>query len=169
MFIFLLEKGPLFYVEYSSAWAPTFLHSHILCLSTKLSWMSFRTVAVDFLIYCHYVCCLSVAWGCWVIACCLEGLCTICLISAQLQLINIELFAYVCTFHIQVLVIYWFYQLSSLSMVMFFTLKHFHLIQFSMFPLVFCLISKSRPTLCYPMDCGPPDSSADGISQARIL
>ena len=102
------------------------------------------------------------------IACCLEGLCTICLISAQLQLINIELFAYVCTFHIQVLVICWFFQLSSLSMVMFFTLKHFHLIQFSMVSLVFCLVSKSYPTLCHPMDCGPPGSSANGISQARI-
>ena len=90
------------------------------------------------------------------IACCLEGLCTICLISAQLQLINIELFAYVCTFHIQVLVICLFHQLSSLSMVMFFTLKHFHLIQFSMFSLGFCLVSESCPTLCHPMGLWSP-------------
>ena len=25
------------------------------------------------------------------------------------------------------------------------------------------------PTLCYPMDCSPPDSSAHGILQARLL
>lgn len=47
------------------------------------------------------------------IACCLEGLCTICLISTPLQLIKIQLFAYVCTFYNQVLVICWFCQLSS--------------------------------------------------------
>ena len=31
------------------------------------------------------------------------------------------------------------------------------------------LVAKSCPTLCDPMDCGPPDSSVHGISQARIL
>lgn len=75
--------------------------------------------AVDFYIYGHYVCCLAVGWGCWVIACCLEGLYTICLISTPLQLINTQLFAYVCIFHIQVLVMCWFCQLSSLSKEMF--------------------------------------------------
>lgn len=49
-----------------------------------------ETVAVDFYIYCHYICCLAVTWGCWVIACCLEGLYTICLILTPLQLINIQ-------------------------------------------------------------------------------
>ena len=29
--------------------------------------------------------------------------------------------------------------------------------------------SQSCPTLCNPMDCGPPDSSVHGILQARIL
>ena len=28
---------------------------------------------------------------------------------------------------------------------------------------------QSRPTLCDPMDCGPPCSSVHGILQARIL
>ena len=32
-----------------------------------------------------------------------------------------------------------------------------------------CLIAKSCPTLCDPMDCSPPGSSVHGISQARIL
>ena len=31
------------------------------------------------------------------------------------------------------------------------------------------LVAKSCPTLCDPMDCSPPGSSAHGISQARIL
>ena len=31
------------------------------------------------------------------------------------------------------------------------------------------LNKESCPTLCNPMDCGPPDSSVHGISQARIL
>ena len=30
-------------------------------------------------------------------------------------------------------------------------------------------VSQSCPTLCDPMDCSPPGSSAHGISQARIL
>ena len=30
-------------------------------------------------------------------------------------------------------------------------------------------LSKSCPTLCYPMDCSPPGSSDLGISQARIM
>ena len=33
----------------------------------------------------------------------------------------------------------------------------------------FLLIAKSCPTLCNPMDCSPPASSAHGFSQARIL
>ena len=32
-----------------------------------------------------------------------------------------------------------------------------------------CLVIKSCPTLCNPMDCSPPDSSVHGISQGRIL
>lgn len=56
---------------------------------------------------------------------------TPCLISAPLQLINIQLFAYVCIFHIRVLLICWFWQLSSLNKEMLFNLKHFYLIQFS--------------------------------------
>ena len=32
-----------------------------------------------------------------------------------------------------------------------------------------CLVAKSRPTLCGPMDCNPPGSSVHGICQARIL
>ena len=31
------------------------------------------------------------------------------------------------------------------------------------------LCAQSRPTLCAPMNCSPPDSSVHGISQARIL
>ena len=31
------------------------------------------------------------------------------------------------------------------------------------------VVFKSRPTLCNPVDCSPPDSSVHGISQARIL
>ena len=29
--------------------------------------------------------------------------------------------------------------------------------------------AQSCPTVCYPMDCGPPDSSVLGIFQARIM
>ena len=29
--------------------------------------------------------------------------------------------------------------------------------------------AQSCPTLCYPMDCSPPDSSVHGILQARVL
>ena len=32
-----------------------------------------------------------------------------------------------------------------------------------------CLVAKSCPTICDPMDCSPPGSSVYGISQARIL
>ena len=32
-----------------------------------------------------------------------------------------------------------------------------------------CLVAQSCPTLCYPMDCSPPDPSVHEISQARIL
>jgi len=32
-----------------------------------------------------------------------------------------------------------------------------------------CLVAKSCPTLGYPMNCSPPGSSVNGISQARIL
>lgn len=99
-------------------WAP---HAHfptILCLCAELGLFQ-ETVAVDLYIYCHYVCCLAVAWGCWVIACCPEELCSICLISTPLQLINIYLFAYVCIFHVQVLVMCCFCQLSSLNKKMF--------------------------------------------------
>ena len=33
----------------------------------------------------------------------------------------------------------------------------------------YCLVTKSCPTLCNPMDCSPPDSFVHGIFQARIL
>ena len=32
-----------------------------------------------------------------------------------------------------------------------------------------CLVAQSRPTLCNPLDCSPPGSSAHGTLQARIL
>ena len=32
-----------------------------------------------------------------------------------------------------------------------------------------CLVTKSCPTLCDPMDCSPPGSPVCGVSQARIL
>ena len=32
-----------------------------------------------------------------------------------------------------------------------------------------CLVAKSYPTHCNPMDCSPPDSFVHGILQARIL
>ena len=32
-----------------------------------------------------------------------------------------------------------------------------------------CLIAKSCPTLCDPVDCSLPGSSVHGISQARVL
>ena len=31
------------------------------------------------------------------------------------------------------------------------------------------LVAQLRPTLCDPMDCGPPGSSVHGTSQARVL
>ena len=34
---------------------------------------------------------------------------------------------------------------------------------------VWVLVAQSRPTLCNPRDCSPPDSSVHGILQARIL
>ena len=38
------------------------------------------------------------------------------------------------------------------------------------FPLVVCaMLLQLCPTLCDPMDCNPPGSSANGILQARIL
>lgn len=45
----------------------------------------------------------------------LGEVCTICLISTLLHLINIQLFAYVCIFQIQVLVMCWFSELSYLN------------------------------------------------------
>ena len=35
--------------------------------------------------------------------------------------------------------------------------------------LALCLVAQLCPTLCYPMDCGPPGSSVHGILQARKL
>ena len=32
-----------------------------------------------------------------------------------------------------------------------------------------CLVAKSYPALCNPMDCSPPGFSVHGISEARIL
>ena len=32
-----------------------------------------------------------------------------------------------------------------------------------------CLVAQSCPALCNPMDCSPPGSSVQGISQARIV
>ena len=40
---------------------------------------------------------------------------------------------------------------------------------FSSFLEVCCLVTKSCPTLCDPMDCSLPGSSVHGILQARIL
>ena len=37
------------------------------------------------------------------------------------------------------------------------------------FPPLCELVAQSYPTLCEPMDCSPPGSSAHGIFQARIL
>ena len=34
---------------------------------------------------------------------------------------------------------------------------------------VLCLVAQLCPTLCDPMDCGPPGSSVHGIFQARVL
>ena len=34
---------------------------------------------------------------------------------------------------------------------------------------LFLEVAQSCPTLCYPVDCSPPGSSAHGILQARIL
>ena len=34
---------------------------------------------------------------------------------------------------------------------------------------VLCLVAQLCPTLCDPMNCSPPDSSVQGIRQARIL
>ena len=31
------------------------------------------------------------------------------------------------------------------------------------------VVTQSYPTLCDPMDCSPPDSSVQGILQARML
>ena len=43
-------------------------------------------------------------------------------------------------------------------------------LNFPLFPLsVLCLAAQSCPTLCSPMDCTPPSSSAHGAVQARIL
>ena len=36
-------------------------------------------------------------------------------------------------------------------------------------PKVLCIYAQSCLTFCSPMDCRPPDSSAHGISQTRIL
>ena len=38
-----------------------------------------------------------------------------------------------------------------------------------LFMLALCLVAQLCPTLCYPMDCGPPGSSVHGFLQARIL
>ena len=40
---------------------------------------------------------------------------------------------------------------------------------FSLYHCCFCLVIQSCPSLCDPMDCSPPGSSAHGISQARTL
>ena len=32
-----------------------------------------------------------------------------------------------------------------------------------------CEVTVSRPSLCDPVDCGPPGSSIHGIFQARVL
>ena len=46
----------------------------------------------------------------------------------------------------------------------------FQLYDFKIYTTCCCdLAPKSRPTLCDPMDCSPPDSSDHGISQERIL
>ena len=46
---------------------------------------------------------------------------------------------------------------------------HLQLSLYQIFLCCCCLVQKSCPTLCDPMDCSPLDSSVHGISQARIL
>ena len=50
------------------------------------------------------------------------------------------------------------------------THTHTHL-AYSLYKCMYCccLVSKSCPALCDPLDCSPPGSSVYGISQARIL
>ena len=43
------------------------------------------------------------------------------------------------------------------------------LLTFSFSLWLFCLVTKSWPTLCDPMDCSPPGSTVHGILQARIV
>ena len=41
--------------------------------------------------------------------------------------------------------------------------------QKDLIPELCCLVAKSYPTLCEPMDCRPPGSSVHEVSQARVL
>ena len=44
-----------------------------------------------------------------------------------------------------------------------------HQVYWYIYIYICCLVSRSYPTLCNPINCSPPDSSDHGISQARIL
>ena len=46
---------------------------------------------------------------------------------------------------------------------------HFHFLVAHFVACISCLVAKSCPTLCDPMDCSPLDPSVHGISQARVL
>ena len=47
--------------------------------------------------------------------------------------------------------------------------QEYKLLFFQVRAVCYCLVTKSVPTLCNPMNCSPPGSSVHGISQARIL
>ena len=50
--------------------------------------------------------------------------------------------------------------------------SEFSLMEMYLLPIflqVFAKLLQSCPTLCDPMDCSPPGSSAHGVIQARIL
>ena len=47
--------------------------------------------------------------------------------------------------------------------------KQSDILNVSKFQCILCLVAKSCPTLCDPMDCSLPGSSVHGILQARIL
>ena len=47
--------------------------------------------------------------------------------------------------------------------------QEYKLLFFQVRAVCYCLVTKSVPTLCNPMNCSPPGSAVHGISQARIL
>ena len=44
-----------------------------------------------------------------------------------------------------------------------------HIMEWTLLCMYACFVAQSCPTLCDPMNCGPPGSSAHGILQARVL